>query len=72
MSGNRSVLRAVAKDVWILPIIESEFELIEVGLQMFRAHPMECASNRLLEETPCALNAVRMHVAAHPIPLRDD
>src|SRR5207249_6305226 len=48
------------------PPIESELELVEVGIHMLRADLMIRADDRTLEQRKRALNRVRMDLSAYP------
>jgi hypothetical protein len=55
----------LSKDVFVVPIVESELELREVQRQIFFAHVVISADNSALQERPEILDVVRMYFAAY-------
>ena len=53
------------KDVFVVPIVESESELIEIQRKIFLAHVVVGADDSALQQRPESLNRVRVNDAAH-------
>ena len=55
------------EDVRVVTVVEPEFDLGQVGIQVLRADLMPCADDRALQEAPDALYGVRVDLAYHPL-----
>jgi len=50
------------EDILVVPVVGPKHELIQIGLEVFRGHPMVYADDRSLEQAPEALNALCVDV----------
>src|SRR6266404_2643105 len=58
--------KSITKQVGIVPVVESEFQLIKIAVKMLHADLMIRADDRTLEQRPDAFHRVRVNVAAYP------
>lgn len=61
----------IEEQIRLLPAVEAESHLFEVGLQMLRANFMPASAQPALEKGECGFNSIRVNVApdifAHPV-----
>ena len=68
--GGDERLHRVPEEERILPVVESERELVQVGRKVLDAHLMIRTDNASLEEAPDALYGVCVNITADPFVVR--
>ena len=66
--GIEQLKQRIPKKIWIISIIESPFQFVKVGVQMFGADLVIGTNNRPLEEAPHPFNGVGVNLAVDPLP----
>ena len=59
--------QSVREDVGVVPVVETPFQLLQVAVQMLRAHLVESSDYGTLEQAPDALDSVGMNVSNNPL-----
>ena len=64
-SGASASSHSCPENIWILPIVESKLELVQVERQIFLAHIVIGADDAALHQGPKRFDVVRMDVPAN-------